>query len=145
MNGWLKIGPKPWWAVPTLLGISLLAGCGHAPKAGGKDAAAVKQLPWQGVKLRLLVVEDAGLAETIGRLRGEWRATTGGDLDVIESPEADLLAGKLSDADADAIVYPAYDLGLLVEGGLLRPLPDKELSNSEVAWEEIFEADKTHE
>jgi len=96
-----------------------------------------------GVTLRLLVVEDARLAETIGRLRGEWRATTGADVQVVEMTQTELLEAK--SFDADAIIYPASGLGPLVEQQLLRPLGDRELNSPDVAWQEVFEADKSHD
>jgi multiple sugar transport system substrate-binding protein len=132
---------KLWWAVPTLL---LLTGCGgNSPKAGGAGAATEKELPFKGVSLRLVVAGDHRLAEAIGRLKGEWRATTGAELEVDEMPEAELIEGQLP--AADAVVCPAYNLGILVEEDRVRPLPASELSSAEVAWEEIFEADKAHD
>ena len=130
-----------WWAVPTLLA---LVGCGSQPSgAGGGGAATAKALPFQDLRLRLVVAGDAPLAEAIGRLKAEWRATTGAELEIETLSEADLLEGNIP--QTDAVIYPAYDLGVLVEGDRLRPLPDRELSNADVAWEEIFEADKTHD
>ena len=130
------------WLISTCL--ALVVGCNSDnPSGAGKGAATEQELPWKGVKLRVLVVEDDRLAEAVGRLRAEWRGTTGADLEVAELSQADLLEGKLP--DADALIYPAYELGVLVERDLLRPLPDGELSNPEVAWEEIFEAEKTHD
>jgi multiple sugar transport system substrate-binding protein len=122
----------------------LLAGCtGDKPPAGSDAVSANPELPWQGVKVRLLVVGDPRLAKSTGRLRGEWQAATGAELQIAEAAEGDLIDGKLP--EVDALLYPAYDMGVLVERGLLRPLPDSELSNSEIAWEEIFESDKTHD
>jgi multiple sugar transport system substrate-binding protein len=141
MNRLSKCTWKGWWAVSTLW---LLVGCnGNAPNAGGQGGAAEKDLPWKGISLRLVVAGDSRLAEAIGRLKAEWRATTGAELAIEEVSEAELLAGKLD--EADAVVYPAYDLGVLVERDLLRPVLDSELRSGDVAWNEIFEADKTHD
>ncbi|HET6883646.1 MAG TPA: extracellular solute-binding protein [Pirellulales bacterium] len=122
--------------MPTLL----FLGC-TAEKQHGGEAAAEKELPWKGVTLRLAVAGDARLAEAIGRLRSEWQATTGAELEVAEMTESALIGDKPH--AADAIIYPAYDLGVLVERGWLLALPEKSLNSDELAWAEIFEADKT--
>lgn len=120
----------------------LIAGCADS-KPAADDAAKAKQLPFQGVSLKLLIVADAPLAEMIGQLRGEWRATTGAEVEVVQMSEKELAeAGTL---DADAVVYPAYELGPLAEKELLRPLEDRDLNSAEVAWQDIFEADRSHD
>ncbi|MGH7139993.1 MAG: extracellular solute-binding protein, partial [Pirellulales bacterium] len=127
-----------WWAVPALL---LFVGCtSDAQKAKNSDTVE-KELPWKGVSLRLVVAGDTPLAEAIDRLRGEWRASTGADLEVAEVNEEELLGEE--PPQADAVIYPAYDLGVLAERKWLRPLPGKVLSSEELAWAEILEADKT--
>ncbi|HWB08771.1 MAG TPA: extracellular solute-binding protein [Pirellulales bacterium] len=115
--------------------------CGETKKAGEGAQSTKKELPWKGVSVRLVVAGDSRLAEAIGRLKGEWRATTGAELEVTEVAETE----TADDKQADAIVYPAYDLGILVERDAVRPLPDSELTNPAVGWEEILEADKTHD
>jgi multiple sugar transport system substrate-binding protein len=124
--------------VPTVL---VLSGCTAEKPNPGANSAGAKELPWKGVTLRLAVAGDARLAEAIGRLRGEWQATTGAELQVAELNEAELASDN--PPQADAIIYPAYDLGLLAEREWLRPLPENSLSSDELAWAEIFEADKT--
>ncbi|HEV3021496.1 MAG TPA: extracellular solute-binding protein [Pirellulales bacterium] len=121
--------------------LALLTGCGENKKADEGAQTAKKELPWEGVTVRLVVAGDGRLAEAIGRLKGEWRASTGAELDVTEVAESE----SIDDKQADAVIYPAYDLGILVERDAVRPLPDRELTNPAVAWEEIFEADKTHD
>ncbi|HVX13770.1 MAG TPA: extracellular solute-binding protein [Pirellulales bacterium] len=141
MNRLLTSRKSPWW-LPTLF--ALLAGCGgDAPSGGEGETVADKDLPWKGVNLRLLIAGDSQLAEAIGRLRGEWQGATGAELDIAELTAEELLGDK--PPRADAVVFPAYDLGVLVERGWLRPLPDGVLSSTELAWAEIFEADKTHD
>lgn len=127
-----------WWAVPALL---LLAGCTNDAQRANKSDAVEKELAWKGVSLRLVVAGDKPLAEAIDRLRGEWHASTGADLEVAVVNGEELLGEE--PPQADAIIYPAYDLGVLAEREWLRPLPDKVLSGEELAWAEIFEADKT--
>lgn len=127
----------PWWAVPALL----LVGCTNDARHAQNDAAVEKELPWKGISLRLVVAGDRQLAEAVDRLRGEWQASTGADLQVAEINEEELLGDQ--PPQADAIIYPAYDLGALAERQWLRPLPDKTLSSDDLAWADIFEADKT--
>jgi multiple sugar transport system substrate-binding protein len=126
------------WALGVLL---LLAGCTSETKHAQNSDLAEKELPWKGVKLRLVVAGDSRLAEAIDRLRGEWHASTGAELEVAEIKEEELLVDQ--PPQADAIIYPAYDLGMLAQRESLRPLPDKSLSSEELAWAEIFEAEKT--
>lgn len=124
------------------LALVFLAGCtGEKQNAASDKDSQDKELPWKGVNFRLLVTDDSPLAEAIVRLRGEWRATTGAELEVVESTRSELLGEK--PPRADAIIYPAYLVGMLVERGRLRPLPPKELNSDELAWAEIFETDKT--
>jgi multiple sugar transport system substrate-binding protein len=121
--------------------MAFAAGCGETKKPNEGAENAEKELPWKGVSVRLVVAGDGRLAEAIGRLKGEWRATTGAELQVSEVAETE----AMDDKQADAVVYPAYDLGMLVERDAVRPLPDSELTNPAVGWEEIFEADKSHD
>ena len=142
MKQFFNLCVMSWWAVPTLL--ALLAGCtGDKQNAGSDNATIEKELPWKGVSLRLVVAGDSPMAEAIGRLRGEWQGTTGAELEVAELSEAELLGDQAP--QADALIFPAYDLGVLVEREWLRPLPDEVLRSSELDWAEIFEADKTHD
>jgi multiple sugar transport system substrate-binding protein len=127
-----------WWAVPTLL----FAGCTNDAQQVNSEAVD-KELPWKGVSLRLVVAGDTPLAGAIDRLRGEWHASTGADLKVAELKEEELLGED--PPQADVVIYPAYDLGVLAERGWLRPLNDKVLSSEDLAWAEIFEADKTYD
>lgn len=120
-----------------------LAGCGSHNPDNAADTATPAGLPFEGVRLRLLVADDADLAEAIGRLRGEWRGATGAELEIGETTESALLGG--SAPDADAIIYPASDLGLLVENDRLLPLAEQSLASGEIDWTDIFESDKTHD
>src|SRR5262249_7516922 len=130
-----------WWAVLTLFLLTGCTGDKANPATGG--AAMEKELPWKGVSLHLVVVADEQLAEAIKGLRGEWQGATGAELDVLEASEADLLGDN--PPQADAVIFPAYDLGILVERERLKPLSDKVLGSSELAWSEVFETDKSHD
>src|SRR6188472_3146603 len=72
----------------------LLAGCprGTQPESDGakKDAAA----PRASVALRVLVVNEPGVADAINRLRGEWAERSGGDLSATSRDWKDVAAAK---------------------------------------------------
>lgn len=128
-----------WLLAASLL---FLTGCtGENQPPAGDGSATANELPWQGVKLRLIVADDGSLAEAIGRVRGEWKATTGAELDIAEATSSGLLSAE--PPRGDVLIYPAYVMGVLVERKRLRPLPAKTLNSDELAWAEIFETDKT--
>lgn len=131
----------PFTAIGALCAL-LIAGCTDN-KPAADDAAKAKQLPFDGVTLKLLVVGDERLAETIGQLRGEWRATSGAEVEIVPMTGDQLAEAK--QLDGDAIVYPAYALGSLAEREWVRTLDERELNSAEVAWQEIFEADRSHD
>lgn len=119
----------------------VVGGCSADNTPDGDNA--VTALPFEGVGLKLAVADDAELAEAVGRLRGEWRGSTGSELEVSQIAENELL-----DADslaADAVIYPAYDLGALVERDWLAPLPKSASTSEDLASGDVFEADKTHD
>ncbi|HEX5446192.1 MAG TPA: extracellular solute-binding protein [Pirellulales bacterium] len=132
---------RVWCA--TLVMLAAVAGCNAEPREGQKDAAGQEKLPWEGVRLQLVVAEDGGLAEAIGRLRGEWRGSTGAELEVRATSEDDLLAAEA--LDADAVICPAADLGELVQRQWLAPLPSSVSTSDDLSASEVFEADKTHD
>ncbi|HJT35197.1 MAG TPA: extracellular solute-binding protein [Pirellulales bacterium] len=119
----------------------VVGGCSADKQPDSADA--VTALPFEGVELKLVVADDAELAEAIGRLRGEWRGSTGSELDVSQIAENELL--DADSLDADAVIYPAYDLGLLVERDWLAPLPKSVSTSGDLASGDVFEADKAHD
>jgi len=95
------------------------------------------------VTLKLLVVGDDALAQSILRLRGEWQAQTGSQLEIEQYTEAELASAPA--LSADAVIYPSYCLGALAERELLAPIAQAALGDSELAWGDIFERDKSSE
>jgi hypothetical protein len=75
--------------------------------------------------LRLLVVNEPDLAESIGRLRGEWAERGGGSIAAQSKSWSELAAAN--PIDADVIVFPARYLGALCVEGRLRPMRDSVL------------------
>lgn len=122
-----------------LLALSLtFLGCSASeePNAADTNAASLA-----GMELKLIVVDDRALAEAVRLLRGEWQGGTGAKLEVVEQTAAQMLDGK--QLQADAIIYPAEELGELAERDWLAPIPKMTLDDPQFAWVEIFEADKS--
>jgi multiple sugar transport system substrate-binding protein len=94
-------------------------------------------LPLNGVTLKLIVVDDSSIAAAVSSLRAEWKAVTGGNLEVIEQSSVDSLSAK--SLAADAVIFPSSLLGTLVERGDLLPLSQSTLASEELAWSEVFE------
>ncbi|HZZ28437.1 MAG TPA: extracellular solute-binding protein [Pirellulales bacterium] len=70
--------------------------------------------------VRITVIDDPELAQAIDRLRGEWKAQTGSELQIEQMSAANVnSAEKL---DADSVLYPPALLGTLAERRLIRPL-----------------------
>lgn len=113
------------FSVAIALSLAALGGCEGSdqtvPAAGSPDGANPAKPTGQApAKLELLVVGDAAMAKEIVRLRGEWLAQSGSPLSVSQMSSADLEhAHSLS---ADAVIYPASELGTLAERRLIRPL-----------------------
>ena len=94
----------------------LLAGCPKPERrrqtgraaAGGRQAAAA-------------VVDDPALAAAVGRMRGEWNAQTGAELQVEQRTEKEL-AGADS-LPADAVLCPSHLLGRWPSGSCWQACP----------------------
>ncbi len=106
-----------------------ISGCWEEPKLNSAPAAKSKTL-------RLIIADDAPMAEQIRQLKGEWNALTGGTLEVDEASLTDT-AKTLAGCDA-AILDPSR-LGELVESNQIVPLPDDLLWASETAWSDVLE------
>lgn len=110
-----------------------LCGCPIAPTS--EPPARAK--PFEGLKLQVLVVDDRALADAVRRLSEEWRAQTGGQIELLEQgADQPLVAENLR---ADVVLFPAWQLGLLAEEKLLVPLPSDLTEGEQLAWPDIFE------
>ena len=121
------------WGISIAFGgLLICAGC-PAP-----TAPPPAKLPLEGVTLKLLVVADPAIAKAVSQLRGEWKAVSGGELEVLEQPLADAIT-------ADVVIFPSRLLGELVEHGHLLPIPQATLESNELAWTEVFDLLKSRE
>jgi len=91
--------------------------------------------------LRLLVVDDPGLAEAVGR---QWRARAEGEIEVRQVTTEELLDKRRRRLGADAVVYPSGLIGELAERQLIVSIADdvvndKGESGPRFARRDIFE------
>ncbi|HUY91310.1 MAG TPA: extracellular solute-binding protein [Pirellulales bacterium] len=117
------------------------AGCTSANDSASPEASTGEAASLSGVELKLVVVDDPGLAEAVRLLRGEWQGSTGAKLEIVEQTSGELLGA--AELTADALIYPAECLGELAERNWLAPIPKATLDDPQLAWPEIFEADKS--
>jgi multiple sugar transport system substrate-binding protein len=113
----------------------LLAGCEPTETPEATKAASKANLPPKGTTLRLAVVDDPAMATAIEQLRGEWSGQSGYELTVTSITEADLSVDTLQ---ADAVIGPSSQLGLLAEKEQILPLPDELVRNDHGSWSEVF-------
>ncbi len=115
-----------------------LCGC---PQSRSNSAKEAKQLPYEGVKLKLQVVDDPAMAKAIERLRGEWNAQSGSDFEIVQSGGKEVSAAE--NLFADAVLCSSRMLAVLAEKGLLAEVPEK-IQNGP-SWSNIFELPKLRE
>jgi multiple sugar transport system substrate-binding protein len=116
------------------LGSLVLASC-REPAPSTPSAAVA---PRAAVKLGVQVVGDDDLAEGIRLLRGEWKARSGGELEV-ETAALDQLA-EANLVTGDLVVFPSRWLGTLAERGDLQPIRSSVLNRPELGLNDIYPA-----
>jgi multiple sugar transport system substrate-binding protein len=117
----------------VILGV-FLSGC--SSKDVPPDAEPSKRLA--GIKLRLVVADDPAIAATVKRLKDEWNAQSGAEVEVTECKEKDLLdAARLP---GDVVICPAHLLGELAEEKRLAPVPHSIAQNPDPhsTWSQNF-------
>ena len=121
----------PLSTIHSLLPASAL---GRLPEVGFRleEKPAARRL--DGVTLRLAVVNDPALAAAVVRVKGEWNAQTGSELEVIETTEKKLLQAER--LPADAVLCPSHLLGVLAERKQIAPVPRKICTSPE--WAGVF-------
>ena len=64
-------------------GMALLAGCWGEPKP-----LATKSPSFQGISLKVAALDDPAILTGVSLLRGEWEASRGGEIAMVEQPVA---------------------------------------------------------
>ncbi len=122
------------WNLCRLVVCTVWVGCQPASPTSTVEPPVRTNTP---VALRLLVVDDPPLAATI---KSEYNARANRDVKVSQTTSAELLTRlkKNNSCDADAIVYPAWLLGELVERDLIVSLPDHVLKDPLIDLPDCF-------
>lgn len=120
--------------MPLVL-VLVWAGCSREKTKETSSAAA----PPRQFTVRVLVVDDPGMAQAIENLAAEWQARSGGKLSLAQGTisalgEADSLASR-----PDAVIYPSAAIGTLMTRKALAPLPPEFARHGELAWSDTFE------
>ncbi len=116
-------------AAGFLLG-SVLSGC-SVDQPEPEPVPARPALP-----IRVLVVDDPGLAEAIER---QWRARAETEIELMEATAEELLDTQQAGIAADAVIYPSGMLGELAERRRITPLPPREVNSPEFGRRDIFD------
>ena len=126
-----------------LLAILFALGCDSTRTADkdapedGPDASVPATPSLEGVRLKLVVVDQPGLAEAARRRHALWQDATGAEFDVVEVAGTDFERYPWS--NEDVLVYPATRLGALREQGKLRPFSPEDLDDERLNWPDVFE------
>ncbi len=131
------IAPCGLWLCGLFL-LGLLSGCFSSQP---KSLTPAAKTPGE---IRLIVVDDPGMADAIVQLKAEWKARTENTLIVSQSTWDELLAAS-SPPQADAIIYPSAQLGVLADRKWIVPLPEEYKTNKELAWSDTFELSQVAE
>ncbi|HEY4235242.1 MAG TPA: hypothetical protein VGM76_17560 [Lacipirellulaceae bacterium] len=121
-----------YWGIAVLI----WTGCQGQPPAPAKPPSLPAAESGTSVALRVLVVNDVPLAEAIGRLRGEWREVSGGELTAASKPWSEVIAAH--PLDADLIIFPTRYMGELCTRGWLRPVRKSVLEDESLEFADFF-------
>jgi multiple sugar transport system substrate-binding protein len=126
--------------LPLLFVLPLLVATG-CPKTEVADKGPAGPPP--GTTLRVLVVDDPLLAQSIGYLKSEWEAQSGVFLEIsnVAPDEFNPQTGP----EADVVIAPSWMLGPATEAGWVVPLPERVAQNNESDWSNIFPQIREHE
>jgi multiple sugar transport system substrate-binding protein len=95
----------------------LVAGCNGKPKVEERPAAS-----FAGIALKVGALDDLPILSSVARERGEWEASRGGGLSIVEER---LSLDSLS--TIDVVIFRAQRLGDLVDKSLLAAIPVESL------------------
>lgn len=92
--------------------------------------------PPQGTVLRVTVVDDTLLAQSIGYLQSEWKAQSEVGLEITDVSSDEFDPGKAP--QADIVVAPSWMLGPAHSAGWVVPLPERIVQSDESEWSGIL-------
>lgn len=98
----------------AVLGAAIF-GCGENPKPPEESPPS-----YQGISLKIGALDDAGLLAGVTAHRGEWDASRGGKIVVVEKPVAIGSSGEV-----DVLLFPGDRLGDLIDGDHLAAIPNE--------------------
>ena len=125
-----------WLAV-----LSIWLACGCRPEA--KEVAVGEAQPAAPPEpLRLLVIDDAELAEVIPI---QWHARAERELVVRQMTSEELTKLDARRLGADAIIYPSGLIGELAERQLIEPVSERALDSEEYNRRDILELSRQRE
>ena len=115
----------------------LLVGLGAAMTGCWQEHSAPKsQGPsFRGITLKVGALDEKGLLDGVVSQRGEWIASRGGEIAIVEKPVAVESAGEV-----DVLVFPGDRLGDLIEAGRLEAIPNGYVMPATGAGEGLVEA-----
>lgn len=109
-----------------------VAGCSASGDPGPDASPAAAARP-----LAVLVIDDPLMAQSLAQYQGQWKAETGGELQVrLAKAGQDLPAPK---PDEDVVVFPSSLLGDLAAGKHLLALDRQLLTPHEAPWSDVFD------
>src|SRR5271165_5704632 len=93
----------------------LLAGGICLPGCWGESQPHVKEAPsFRGIGIKVGAVVDPAILAGVKLLRGEWEASRGGEIAIVDEPVA-----ARSPLAADVVIFSGQRLGDLVDAGVL--------------------------
>lgn len=131
---------RPPWCMSLLAIVASLAlgGCPGTKPAANDPADS----PLLGKRLRLMVVDEPGLADGIRTMTEEFRLRTGAEVEVASVDEIPPPDARVA---GDAIVFPTGRLSELASNNGLRPFKPGELSDSELRWQDLLPSARDHD
>src|SRR5437763_9074751 len=126
----LLVSLSPCLRCLLIFATMLLMGCPRGQQAKPQST------PRASVALRVLVVNEPGVADAINRLRGEWAERSGGELNTNSRTWLEVASSK--ELDTDVIIFPSRYLGELCVRHWLRPVRQSVLDSPEFNAADIF-------
>jgi ABC-type glycerol-3-phosphate transport system substrate-binding protein len=123
--------------LPLVLAFSI-AGCSEpaGPPAPEEPPLGAESAVESAGPLRVIVVDDRGLAEAVRR---EWGARAEGEVRIETMDQQRLLDPRRKRLDADVVIYPSGCLGELAERKWIAPVPAEVLEAEQFDRRDIFD------